>query len=168
MKSYIYIFMAILLLTPLRVLAHGGTEKSSGNTIVFLTQNPISPLIGEQVRMNFVFAPKDNILERRRNLPVTLVLKDTFYGDETKDEVLLTREFKTDANGSFNFDYTYGAEGYFDIELQFLESENGSPQKIGFLVQPRHIAVGNINVIHFLATMFAGIVIGTLIKTKIS
>ena len=81
--------LLVLISMPFIVFAHGGVEKSSGNVTVFLSQSPSSPLVGEKVKMTFVFANKSNVLVRISNLEVEVNLIDTFFGDATKIRLFL-------------------------------------------------------------------------------
>lgn len=130
------------LVFPSVVFAHGGFQKSSGSTVVYITQSPISPLIGERVM--FYFALRDEGVkiqgsmndQNLTNWPVILTLIDTYYGDESKDKIILKKQFQTDVNGNFTFEYTFPKENYFDIDLQY-KDKSGKLQRTGFLVQPR-------------------------------
>lgn len=124
-----------VLLLPTVIIAHGGVEKTSGKTSVYITQSPVSPLIGELVQFTFVL--KQGVNAPFRNLPVKLALIDTYYGDESKDTVILTETKQTDANGAFQFSYTFNRENYFDIDLAFTDPTDQTNQEVGFLVQPR-------------------------------
>lgn len=128
----IIIFFALLL--P-QASAHGGFQKQAGNTTVYITQTPVSPLVGEQVHLTFVL--KQGLNEPLRQLPVTINVIDTFYGDESKDQVMHTEQKQTDFNGAFSFSYTFTKENYFDIDLAFTDPATGREEETGFLIQPR-------------------------------
>lgn len=132
-KLAIFIFTTLL---PSIAIAHGGVQKSAGNVTIYITQSPISPFVGEQVQFTFVLGKIDS-LDRLRQWPVTLTLIDTFYGDESKDKVILTEQKATDANGAFQFTYTFPKENYFDVDLKFKDPITGKEENTGFLVQPR-------------------------------
>jgi len=117
-------------------MAHGGFQKNIGKTQVFINLSPISPLVGENVKMTFQFLDLD--YKSLPGLDVTLTLVDTFYGDESKDKTILTKNFKTDINGAFDFDYTFTKENYFDINFTFKEPSTGKEQETGFLIQARN------------------------------
>ncbi len=124
------------------VLAHGGFEKRAGNVIVYVKQTPISPLVGEKVKLSLSF--RDEGIPETGNLsaqnlvdwPILLSVVDTFSGDESKDKIIYQKEYKTDANGALSFEYTFSKENYFDIDLDFKDSK-GSNLETGFLIQPR-------------------------------
>lgn len=142
MKWLTILILTIFLITyPDIVLAHAGVFKRSGNTLITIYQNPISPLVGEEVK--FTFAITDLDYNRIENLDLKLTLIDTYYGGESKDRIILTKQFKTDANGVFEFKYTFNEqnsfgekENYFNIDLSFRDKD-GKDQQIDFLVQPR-------------------------------
>jgi hypothetical protein len=115
-KRYLFFITTItgLLLSFSASLAHGGFEKRAGDTVVYVTQTPVSPLVGEPVTVNLVFQANDS-LERWKNLDVHIKLVDTFYGDESKDKVIYQTVSKTDANGSLNFYHTFDKENYFEL-----------------------------------------------------
>jgi hypothetical protein len=134
MKSLL-LCLIVLLVWPLAAQAHGGSSKVIGNAIVTLNQNPLSPLTGERVAFNFKLTDFSG-----RALPdvsVKLALIDTFYGDASKDQTILQEEFKTDVNGTFDFDRTFSKENYFDLDLTFNDPVTGQEEQTGFLVQPR-------------------------------
>ena len=134
---FITITLALLLFVAFvqKTNAHGGVQKISGNTAVTFYQSPISPLVGEEVKITFVVS--DRNFKRQPNLGGKLTLIDTYYGDESKDKVILTKPFKTDANGAFEFAYTFDKENYFNIDLQF-DGQNDKSQHIDYLIQPRN------------------------------
>lgn len=139
--------------------AHGGVEKRAGNVTIYLTQNPISPLIGEKVQFTFVLNQGDNI-DRLGNFPVTLTLIDTFYGDATQDKTILTQNFTTDANGAFQFEYIFNKENYFDIDLKFKDPVSGKNEDLGFLVQPRFSEKNSINLWQIIPSLIVGLILG--------
>ena len=116
--------------------AHAGVQKRNSEFIVTFYQSPISPLVGENVKVTFVVT--DHNLNSQKGLEGRLNLIDTFYGDESKDKKILERTFKTDANGAFEFEYTFNKENYFNIELQFKGREE-KVEHVDFLVQPRKV-----------------------------
>lgn len=128
--------------------AHGGFEKRAGNIVVSVSQDPISPLVGEKVKMYFSFRDesipvKQSLNEQDlTNWPVTLSVIDTYYGDQSKDKTIFKKDLKTDANGGFSFEYTFNKENYFDIDLRLKDSQ-GKDQETGFLIQPRKITTSN-------------------------
>jgi hypothetical protein len=138
-KRYLFFITTItgLLLSFSASLAHGGFEKRAGDTVVYVTQTPVSPLVGEPVTVNLVFQANDS-LERWKNLDVHIKLVDTFYGDESKDKVIYQTVSKTDANGSLNFYHTFDKENYFDLDISFTNPKTGKPEETGFLIQPRN------------------------------
>jgi hypothetical protein len=119
-----------------------GIEKSAGDVTVYVFQGPISPLVGEKVKLTFALRDKsvkikESLSEQNlKNHPVTLSVIDTFFGDESKDKKIYKKEFRTDANGNFSFEYTFDKENYFDIDLDFKDNK-GVTQEVGFLIQPR-------------------------------
>ena len=161
--KYILCAMLLFVLTPLSATAHGGVEKSVGNITVYLTQAPLSPLVGEKVKMTFVFG-KVGTTERLRNLNVELNLIDTFFDDATKDQVVLTQQKKTDENGAFEFEYTFKKENFFDVDLKFKDPSTGEEQDIGFLVEPRSVSRIRLDIVEILLIAGVGIVIGLGIK----
>lgn len=126
----------ICIAVPFAAAAHGGFEKRAGDTVVYVTQTPLSPFVGEEVRLNMVFQDA-NSLERWKNIPVQINLIDTYYGDETKDKVIAVTTTTTDINGSLNFSYTFTKENYFDVDLHFTNPKTGKTEETGFLIQPR-------------------------------
>ncbi len=126
---------ALLFHSAPSVYAHAGVMKNAGDIDVILKQSPLSPLVGENVSMTFIFTEHDGN-EQIRSHDVKLKLIDTFYGDESKDRVILQKHYTTDVNGVISFEYAFPKENYFDVELVFLD-QSGTVQQIGFLVQPR-------------------------------
>lgn len=133
--KYLLLYIALfLLIFPNPSFAHVGVQKRSGNTIVTFYQTPLSPLVGEEVKITFVVTDID--LKPRRSLKGILTLIDTFYGDESKDKKILDKRFETDANGAFKFSYTFEKENFFNINLQF-DGQEERWQRIDYLIQPR-------------------------------
>lgn len=161
--KFVLIFITLFIATPFLAQAHGGVEKSSGNTTVYLTQDPLSPLVGEKVKMTFVFG-KTSTTYRLRNVEVELNLIDTFYGDATKDKIILTEKKKTDANGAIEFEYTFNKENFFDIDLKFKDPATGELEDLGFLVEPRSIGRMRVDIVEILLIGGAGVVVGLGIK----
>ncbi len=126
---------ALVLYSAPSAYAHAGVMKNAGDIDVILKQSPLSPLVGENVSMTFIFTEHDGN-EQMRGHDVKLKLIDTFYGDESKDRVVLQKHYTTDVNGVISFEYAFPKENYFDVELVFLD-QSGTLQQIGFLVQPR-------------------------------
>lgn len=137
MKHGAIFFAVIAFGMPIAMFAHGMVEKSAGNVTFFLNQSPISPLVGEKVHMTFVVADRRNVSDALRSFKVKLALIDTFYGDESKDKTIFTEDKITDANGAFDFEYTFDKENYFDVELSFVDPVGGEKEVTGFLVEPR-------------------------------
>ncbi len=131
------LLLILALLVPISVSAHGGAAQITGNTVVFIKQNPLSPLIGEEVFASFVLRDRKDVSRPLPNTPVRIRLIDTFYGDESKDQIILTKNIKTDANGAFEFRYTFNKQNYFDIDLTYDDPETGEELETGYLVYPR-------------------------------
>lgn len=164
MRNICTLLVAIIttLLLPMLVVAHGGVEKTSGKTSVYITQSPISPLVDEEVHFTFVL--KQGVNAPLRNLPVKLTLIDTYYGDESKDTVILTETKQTDANGAFQYSYTFNKENYFDIDLSFIDPTDNTEQEVGFLVQPRMpSSIKNTNINTIIAGT-VGLVLGMFLQ----
>ncbi len=144
---------------PALTYGHGGVQKQAGNTTIYISQNPISPLVGEEIEITFVL--KQGLNEPLVNADVELALIDTFYGDESRDKVILTQQKKTDANEAFEFSYRFNKESYFDVDLKFKDLKTGEIQQTGYLIQPRNrtIMYKN-NVLVIFAVGIAGIIIG--------
>lgn len=169
MKKILF-FVFLFLTFPTVAFAHGEFEKNAGNVIVYINQIPIAPLIGEKVRFSFSFRDKNVKVDRDLsvqnlvNVPIRLNVIDTFYGDESRDKTIYQKKFITDANGNFDFEYTFNKENYFDIELSFLDHD-GKPQSTGFLVQPREPKSKG-SIFDYLPFLITGILIGKLIEIK--
>ena len=151
--------------------AHGGFEKRSGDIAVYILQTPISPLVGEKVEIYFTLKDdsiKSNDLSDKNlvDFPVILSVIDTYYGDATKDKIILKKQMRTDANGSFAFEYTFNKENYFDIDLDFVDKK-GEKREVGFLIQPRKsgtiiTSVKNLQISEFFLSLSAGVILGVL------
>jgi len=154
----------LFLLFPFTALAHGGVSKNLGNTVVYLNQSPVSPLVGENVDMNFIIRDLNN--QSLANLPVSIRMVDTFYGDASKDKEILTQQLTTDPNGSLDFNYTFKKENYFDVELTYQDPVTHAPESTGFLVQPRAAVSYYWLAIAALAGIAAGLLIAKLRKKQ--
>lgn len=138
----IFLSLIFAVTLPSYTLAHGGFEKRTGSVIVYVKQDPISPLVGEKVRLSFSFRDegiKQGMSLNDQNLtnwPVKVNVVDTYYGNQSLDKSIYSEEFTTDANASFEFEYTFAKENYFDIDLDFKDAR-GNNLETGFLIQPR-------------------------------
>jgi hypothetical protein len=155
-----------LLVSVSSASAHGGVQKQAGDITVYLTQMPLSPIIGEDVKMTFVFSKGLN--KQVKDLDVELTLIDTFFNDATRDTVILTEKKRTDVNGAFDFVYTFDKENYFDVDLKFVDPETKEEGDIGFLVQPRYRAsLGMIILVNVLIlAVVSAVVWRMIIKSK--
>jgi hypothetical protein len=133
--KYVLIAFALLLI-PNFAQAHGGVEKTvPGSTTIFLNQSPLSPYVGETVSMTFVFEDSDTG-KPLTGLWVELKVIDTYPNDASRDQVIQTEVFTTDANGAITFARSYDKANFFDIELTF-PAPRTVEQTVGFLVQTR-------------------------------
>lgn len=140
--SSVLVITLVAIFLPKVVFAHGGFEKRAGSVVVYVKQQPLSPLVGEKVQLWLSFRDEGDTLAKNLNdqdlvkWPVQLSVIDTFYGDESKDTILYQKDFITDPNGGFSFEYTFTKENYFDIDLR-LKDKKGMSQQTGFLIFPR-------------------------------
>lgn len=166
-----FIIAALAFSIPFFAGAHGGVSKNIGNAIVFLNQSPLSPLVGEKVDFNFVLT--DPKIVPLANTNASLTLTDTFFGDESKDKIILTKNFTTDNNGDFTFSHTFNKENYFDIDLDFKDPITGQNDSTGFLVQirngPNKLAVLplSLNIYSGLGGLLLGLLFGFFIEKRI-
>lgn len=133
--KYSWLLIFCFLAFPVYAFAHGGVQKQAGNTTVYISQNPISPLVGEQVHITFVL--KQGLNAPLRNMPVILTLIDTYYGDESRDKIILKKSETTDANGAFEFQYIFSKQNYFDVDVSFVDPTTKTRVSTGYLIQPR-------------------------------
>lgn len=131
----LFILIASFLAVPSLVLGHGGFQKQAGETTVYIIQNRVSPLVGEEVEFNFVL--KQGLNSPLKTTEVELAVIDTFFGDESKDKTIFNKTLKTDENGSIDFSYTFSKENYFDVELSFADPKTQKRVTTGFLIEPR-------------------------------
>ena len=136
MNKLLFMFLLGWLIAPSLVLAHGGVEKSSGNTTVFLTQSPLSPLVGEKVNMTFVLGRPGGSLERLAGVEVLMTVTDT-GANESQDKEIYSIRKTTDVNGAVVLEYTFSKENFFDVELAYHDPANNHDEEVGFLVQTR-------------------------------
>ncbi len=165
MKKYLGLLFLALFFYAQTSFAHGGVSKNVDNSIVFLTQSPISPLLGEKV--HFSFSLKDASYNAQAHKDIRLSVIDTAFNDEANDKIIFTQRLNTDVNGDFDFSYTFHKQNYFDIELTFLDPKTGSPETTGFLVQPRDnrgFLTTNIGLI--ISCLFLGFAAGRLIQRR--
>jgi hypothetical protein len=164
LKKKFITLLLILLIFPHLALAHGGVEKSSGNTTVFLNQSPLSPFVNEAVNLDFVIG-RPNTTDRLTNLDVELTVTDT-NEDESKDKVIFKQVYHTDENGALDFTYTFPRENYFDVELKYIDPANNESGVVGFLVQTRIQTQILPQVIALILGVVVGIVFIKLIEPK--
>ena len=108
--------------------------------------------------MTFIFADKEHSLTKLTGLEAKVTLIDTYYGDESQDQIISSEVKKTDANGALEFSFTPTKENYFDIELVFKDPVSGEEVTTGFLVQPR--AREKNNPIWIIGMLIAGAFVG--------
>lgn len=170
MRKLSFFILILFFIFPGTVVAHGGIEKNAGNTIVYINQIPISPLVGEKVKFTFQFrdptVPKSIDLSRQNltNIPVVISIIDTYYGDESKDKTIFLKEFRTDENGNISLSYTFPKENYYDIEFSY-KDHNGISQETGYLVQPRNVS--RFNLLYIISLLVGGFLLGFLISVKL-
>lgn len=134
-KVVVFLLLIICLVFPIQqISAHSGVLKKSGDIFVTFYQSPLSPLVGEEVKITFVVT--DAEYKPHENLHGTLKLIDTFYGNESKDKIILTKPFITDDNGASELAYTFTKQNFFSLELQLAGYEE-KWQHIDYLIQPR-------------------------------
>jgi hypothetical protein len=131
---------AALLAVPVSAWAHGGVEKTVGTVRIYLNQAPLSPLVGEEVSMSFVFAPASDSLARLADIGVEISVIRTTFDRPEEDEVISTQKFATDANGGIDFRHVFPTADYYDVELKFTDPVTAQEAVDGFLVQPRQPA----------------------------
>lgn len=136
MKYIAILSLFVLAFLPFSAQAHGGVEKSAGSVVVYLTQEPLSPMVGEKVAMTFVFEDKMSGA-KIENLSAELKLIDTVHDNPSQDKVILTKQVQTDANAAISFEYTFDKPNYFDVELSFSDPKTKEQEEVGFLVQTR-------------------------------
>lgn len=168
MKLILFSLPLILsLIFTSQTFAHGGFEKRAGITTVYISQDPISPVVGQKVKLRLNF--KDETITSRnvseKNLvdfPLKLSVVDTFYGDASKDKVVYSKDVKTDVNGGIDFEYTFNKENYFDIDLDFVD-KNGQEQEVGFLIYPRELPSEKSNTFSILISFTGGFILASLL-----
>lgn len=139
-KLFLLLILTAFFTFPTKTFANAGFEERASNVTVHIIQDPISPLVGEKVKMYFNLKDESNFENPHgkvlANFPAKLSVIDTYYGDATKDKEILSKDMKTDINGNFAFEYTFHKENYYEIELAF-EDKDMKERELGFLVQPR-------------------------------
>lgn len=136
MKLFLSLIFFISALIPVSSYGHGGVSNQSGDYIVFLNQQPLSPLVGEEVK--FSFALKDKLFEALPGRVVEVDVIENKDEDPANDVKINSQEFVTDVNGSFAFAYTFPKESYYDVEISILDPA-AEPTLVGFLVQTRKV-----------------------------
>ncbi|HSW97883.1 MAG TPA: hypothetical protein VLF89_08715 [Candidatus Saccharimonadales bacterium] len=133
------------------VSAHGGVEKSAGNILVTLFQSPLSPLMGENVTFSFILTDpaKKHVLKSKK---VHVVITKTFTGDASRDQVVFSKDVRSDVNGTITFTYSFPTTNYYDIDLAF-GRPNDEESTTGFLVQPRANLQNNIEFLEIIVVV---------------
>jgi hypothetical protein len=121
-------------LIPVAASAHGGVEHNTDDAVVTLFQGPLSPIVRDKVKTDFVFSDKNN--HRLKNTPVKLTITDIHEDHPEGDRIILTQNLKTDVNGILSFEKRYAKPDFYDIDLDF--RVNGKAQEAGFLLQVRN------------------------------
>jgi hypothetical protein len=162
-KTYFAFMFLILAGVPALIGAHGGVSNQAGNVVIFLTQQPLSPLINEEVRMTFSVKNKD--LSSMPGTEVGLRLIET-NNDPALDKTILSETRTSDVNGNFDFNHKFSKEEYYDVELTVSDPVTGEPAVIGFLVQPRQPELPWTRIIIAILIIFGVTSTYTFIKLK--
>jgi hypothetical protein len=163
MKRLYFVWLLVLVAMPAILSAHGGVSNQSGNIVIFLTQQPLSPLINEEVKMTFSVKNKDFTAIAGAQVGVRLIETNN---DPSLDNVIVTENITTDVNGNFDFTYKFDKEGYYDVELSVPDPSTGELAVIGFLVQPRQVQLPWMRIIIATLIIFAVTSTYTFIKLK--
>jgi hypothetical protein len=163
MKKLLSVLFLVLLSLPGMLLAHGGVSNQSGDVIVFLTQQPLSPLLNEDVRMTFAVKTLDLVVMPGVNVNLRLIETNS---DSAQDKTIASETKTADVNGNFDFTYKFTKEGYYDIELVVPDPVTGEPAVMGFLVQPRQAVLPWLRIVIAILVIFGVTTTYTFIKTK--
>ena len=146
---------------PAFVVAHGGFEKIVDDYIVSFTQDPLAPLVGENVTIYVQLMDKD--FQPIKDTDVTLTITDTSTNDPASDVVIFNDRYRTNVNGAFNFNYRFNKENYFDVEVAFIDGKTGREEQTGYLLEPRTVPK-QLLVVSTLGALFAGLFAGTVLR----
>lgn len=163
MKKLSAILFFTILLVPVVLSAHGGVSNQAGNVVIFLNQQPLSPLVNEEVRMTF--SVKDKNFAALAGVKVSLRLIET-NTDPALDQTILTETKAADVNGNFDFSYKFSKQGYYDVELTVTDPVTQEPAVIGFLIQPRQAELPWARIVIAILIIFGVTSTYTFIKLK--
>jgi len=131
--------MALSLLVPQQVFSHSGTGQEIGKYHISFTQEPLSPFIGENVKVSLrVTDENDNPVS---NLKGDIIIKQTvinkYVGKDAKQEQKerYKKRESTDTDGNVGFEYTFQEQGLYDIE--FIWGQNKETESAGLELFPR-------------------------------
>jgi hypothetical protein len=142
MSRYLVIFsflVAFTLLYPQQVLSHSGIGQEVGNYHISFTQEPLSPLIGENVKVTVRVTDEND--KPVSNLKGNVIIKKTvikrYVGKDAEQEQkeIYKKPGITDTDGSVGIAYTFNEQSLYDIE--FIWGQHEATESAGLELFPR-------------------------------
>ena len=156
---------------PLPSFAHNENENSSDEHIVEVSQDPLSPLMGEKVRIEFIIKDKQGIPAANLGGELTVKKRNNrkLVGNDTKQDVdiVYQRSDSTDRQGTIEISYLFKDEGIYDVEFSW--DKETKKDSVGKLIQVRRpytqSSAAEIikNIWLYVGLAFFGMIIGGLI-----
>jgi hypothetical protein len=134
------IFLFVFLLLPNHALAHTGQEQAIGNYKVEISQNPLSPFVGENVQVTFTL--ENSAGKALEGLKGKIVIKETtikLYEEkdtELGSKIIYEENGITDTSGNVGISYKFKKEGVYDVEYIWGNNENESAGQLIFVREP--------------------------------
>ncbi len=114
-------FFYSVYISPLLIFAHQENQQIINDYKVSISQDPLSPFVGEDVQVNFELKMEDGT--PATNINGKLIIKKfktkTYIEkeSETESEIIYQEKSQADANGIVGLAYKFSKEGFYDIEF---------------------------------------------------
>ncbi len=121
--------------------AHEDNQQITNEYSVNVSQDPLSPFVDEEVKINFTL--KTKIGNPAANINGNLLIKEippnseSEIDSEEEAKLVYQKELKTDADGSVELAYHFKKEGLYDVEFIWGDdAENESAGKEIYVREP--------------------------------
>lgn len=142
LKGHLFILsllVAFTLLSPQQALSHSGIGQEVGKYHISFTQEPLSPLVGENVKVTIRVTDEND--EPVSNLKGNLIIKKTVIkqnvgkdAEQEQKEIYRKRE-TTDTDGNVGIAYTFNEQSLYDVEFSW--GQNEETESAGLELFPR-------------------------------
>ncbi len=171
MKLFTFLFISffIFMFFTYSSYAHSGGGLI-GDYVVSFTQEPLSPLVGDFVKVTITINDKNGqpVTDLKGKLLIKQLIVKQYVGKESDQDYneIFSKQEKTGLNGNIALEYKFQEEAVYDVEFHWGEDEE--TQSTGMQIQPRNqssffsptSAIENIWLLVGVAT--TGVIIGAI------